>query len=397
MTEYYLWLLQFMGAANPRSVQMLKHYGSAEEIYKAYTDGERFVKILKPNEAEALKSASLDVSSDIIKMCGDYNYRILTLEDADYPMALKHIYNPPIAIFVSGSLPKEELSLTVVGTREACDYSYRITKRLCSGLSRAGVTIVSGMAIGIDKTAHTAAVENKGRTVGVLACGFAVDYPKFSTPFRQDILNAGGAIVTELLPYARGERGYFNQRNRIMSGLSRGILLIEAAEKSGCHITASHAINQNRDLFCVPPSDIYNPRFRGVIGYLRDGAIPVFDHSDVLNEYLIKPVYEDVPKHDISAVPNTGEAAVTKTEDVSEPDSKPFNVIPESPPELDLSALSSQMSAVAELLKDGTKTVDLIGEKLSLGADELSDLLLEMEIDGVIESAPGSSYKLCLS
>jgi DNA processing protein len=393
MTEYYLWLLQFMGAANPRSVKMLRHYGNAEEVYRAYQENERFLKILKPNEAEALKSASLDVSRDILKTCQAHNYRVITLEATDYPVALKHIYNPPILLFVSGTLPKEELSLTVIGTREACDYSYRVTKRICSGLARAGITIVSGMAVGIDKTAHTAAVEVKGRTVGVLACGFAVDYPKFSTPFRQEIVNAGGAVVTELMPYSRGERGYFNYRNRIMSGLSRGVLLIEAAEKSGCHITAAHAVNQNRDLFCVPPADIYNPRYRGVISYLRDGAIPVFDHSDVLNEYMITPVYENIENaENINNITVTSSIEVTPEK--PQPNSKPFNIIEEQAPEPDLSVLSPKIIPIAELLKDGAKTIDYIGEKLELNADELSDLLLEMEIDGVIESVPGSSYML---
>jgi DNA processing protein len=387
MNEYYLWLLQFMGAANPRSVQMLKLYGSAEEIYRAWQeDGGKFTRILKPAEAEALPAASLDESRKIIGMCEKHGYRIITLEDVDYPTSLKHVYNPPIALFAAGVLPKEELSLAVIGTREACDYSFRVTKRLCSRLARAGVVIVSGMAIGIDKTAHTAAVEAGGRTVGVLACGFAVDYPKFSTPFRQEILNTGGAVITELLPHSRGERGYFIQRNRIMSGLSRGVLLIEAGEKSGCHITANHAVNQNRDLFCVPPSDIYNPRFRGVIGYLRDGAIPVFDHSDVLNEYLITPVYEN---------PEDGGGAVAAASP-AEPKAKSFNVIAEKPPEPDLSALPPEAAAVAELLRDGAKTVDFLRDKLSTDADELVCLLLEMEIDGVIESTAGSSYRLSI-
>jgi DNA processing protein len=373
-----------MGAANPRSIQLIRHYGSPEAVYAAFEKLGNNIKFLKPAEAEALHTASLDQSREIMQTCERFNYRIITLEDADYPTPLKNIYNPPILLFVAGGLHKSELNITVIGTREACDYSLKVTQRLCYRLAKEGVTIVSGMAIGIDKTAHTAVLEAKGKTIGVLACGFAVDYPKFSMPFRQEIIDAGGAIVTELLPHSRGERGYFNYRNRIMSGVSRGVIIVEAGDKSGCHITASHAISQNRDLFCVPPADIFHGRFKGVIRYLRDGAIPVFDYTDVLNEYFITPVMQYNATDEIASTMET--AVETKT----------FNIIPEKPPEADLSELSEPAAKIAELLKDGAKTVDFLAEQSALSADELSELLLELEIDGVIESAAGASYKLCL-
>jgi DNA processing protein len=379
MTEYYLWLLQFMGAANPRSVQLIRHFGSPEAVYAAFQKLGGNIKFLKPAEAEALKTASLEKSREILQLCAEHKYRAITLEDEEYPLPLKNIYNPPLVLFAAGDLHKNELCIAVVGTREACEYSLKVTQRLCKKLASESVTIVSGMAIGIDKTAHTAAIEGKGKTIGVLACGFAVDYPKFSTPFRDEIIASGGAVVTELLPHGRGERGYFNYRNRIMSGLSRGVIIIEAGEKSGCHITASHAINQNRDLFCVPPADIFHPRFKGVTGYLRDGAVPVFDYSDVLNEYLVTPI-----------------VGYDGTDEIIETQTKPFSVIPEKPPEPDFSGVSEAALPVIELLKDGAKTVDFLAEKSGLSADELSELLLELEIDGVIEAAAGASYKLIM-
>jgi DNA processing protein len=381
MTQYYLWLLQFMGAANPRSIQLIRHFGSPEKVYEEFGRLGNSIKFLKPAELEALPSASLAKSREIIELSEKHNYRIITLQDPEYPLPLKNIYNPPLVLFISGELYEHELCIAVVGTREACEYSLKVTQQLCKKLAEESVTIVSGMAIGIDKTAHTAALEVKGRTIGVLACGFAVDYPKFSTPFRQEIVSSGGAIITEILPHCRSERGYFNYRNRIMSGLSRGVIVIEAAEKSGCHITASHAINQNRDLFCVPPADVFNPRFNGVINYLRDGAIPVFDYSDVLNEYLITPI--------------TGYDGTERVIETAE--TKPFNVIPEKPPEPDFSELPEAAARVAELLRDSPKTVDYLTEKTAMSADELSALLLELEIDGVIEAAAGAHYKLIIN
>jgi DNA processing protein len=388
-----------MGAANPRSVQLIRHYGSAGAVYKRLTD--RPVSFLKQGEADALKTASLDKSQEILQECAKKNYRAVTLEDADYPITLKNIYNAPIVLFVSGELPKEnELTIAIVGTREACEYSFKVARRLCTGLVQKGAIIISGMAIGIDKTAHTAAVETKGRTIGVLACGFNVDYPKFSTPFRGEIIDAGGAVVTELLPEQRGEKGYFNQRNRIMSGLSRGVVVIEAGEKSGCHITAAHAINQNRDLFCVPPPDIFKEKYRGVISYLRDGAIPVFDASDILNEYFSSTVIEyasdELAENTVEPTETTPSPAVPPLLG-GELSPKPFNIIPEKPPCADLTELYGNALIVAEILQKGAQNVDYISEKSGLSADELSDLLLELEIDGVIESAAGSNYQLTVN
>jgi DNA processing protein len=381
MTQYYLWLLQFMGAANPRSIQLIRHFGSPEGVYAAFGKLGDNIKFLKPAEFDALPSATLEKSHKILLLCEKHGYRVITLEDPEYPQPLKNIYNPPLVLFISGELYERELCIAVVGTREACEYSLNVTQKLCKKLASESVTIVSGMAVGIDKTAHTAALEAEGgKTIGVLACGFDVDYPKFSTAFRQEIIAAGGAVVSELLPHSKGERGYFNYRNRIISGLSRGVIIIEAAEKSGCHITASHAINQNRDLFCVPPADIFHSRFKGVIGYLRDGAIPVFDYSDVLNEYLITPI-----------------SVYDTADEIYETETKPFNAIPENPPEPDLTELSESAVKIAELLKDGAKTVDYLAEKSGLATGELSELLLELELDGVIESAAGAHYQLIVN
>ncbi|MCL2697165.1 MAG: DNA-processing protein DprA [Oscillospiraceae bacterium] len=387
MTEYYLWLLQFMGAANPRSIQLIRHFGSPEAVYSAFGRLGHDIKFLKPDESKALQCATLDKSREIMQECEKHGYRAITLEDPEYPLALKNIYNPPLVLFTAGELYKDELCIAVVGTREACEYSLIVTQRLCRKLAGGNVAIVSGMAVGIDKAAHTAALDVKGRTIGVLACGFDVDYPKYSLPFRQEIIRAGGAIVTELLPKSRSERGYFNFRNRIMSGLSRGVIIIEAGEKSGCHITATHADNQNRDIFCIPPADIFNPRFKGVFRYLRDGATPVFDYSDVLNQYLVTPIADYDGTDEIAAAPPPA---------VKENKPKPFNVIPEEPPLTDFTELSEAAAKVAELLKGGAKTVDFLAEKSGLAADVLSELLLELEIDGVIESTAGASYKLCL-
>ncbi|MCL2698426.1 MAG: DNA-processing protein DprA, partial [Oscillospiraceae bacterium] len=134
MTEYYLWLLQFMGAANPRSIQLIRHYGSPEGVYTAFQKLGDNIKFLKPTEAEALKTASLEKSREILQLCAEHEYRAITLEDEEYPLPLKNIYNPPLVLFVAGELHKNELCIAVVGTREACEYSLKVTDNLCRKL-----------------------------------------------------------------------------------------------------------------------------------------------------------------------------------------------------------------------------------------------------------------------
>lgn len=391
MVEYYLWLLQLMGAANPRSIQLIKHFGNPEAVYEAVTAGRG--GFLKPSELSSLKRASLEKSKEIIEFCKDNGYSIITFSDEEYPMLLKNIYNPPVLLFAEGDISglDDEISLTVVGTRKACDYSFMVTERLCKPLAKIGTVIVSGMAIGVDKIAHTAAVDSGGRTIGVLACGIDVDYPAGSMGFRKAITACGGAAVTELLPGSRVDKGYFRSRNRIMSGLSLGTLIIEASETSGCHITARHAISQNRDLFCVPPHNIFDRRFDGVTGYLRDGAVPVFGFADIINEY--KAGYGKKYNSLSQALKETEFYDIKHIEKESK-EAKAPPVIPQKPPLPDMDSLGEQAKKIVGFLSDGAKTVDFISSESGIEIGDLSDLLLDLEIDGIIESAPGASYRL---
>lgn len=391
MTKYYLWLLQLMGAANPRSVQLIKHFGSPRAVYEAVTGGnDRF---LKPSEVNSLKRASLEKSNEIIEFCKDNGYNIITLSDKEYPSLLKNIYNPPVLLFTEGDISglDDEISLTVVGTRKACEYSYMVTEKLCAPLAKIGTVIVSGMAIGVDKIAHTAAVDNGGRTLGVLACGIDVDYPTGSMGFRKRITVCGGAVLTELLPGSRVDKSYFRNRNRILSGLSQGTLVVEASSVSGCHITAKHAVSQNRDLFCIPPHNIFDKRFEGVTGYLRDGAVPVFGFADIINEY--KAGYGKKYNSLSQALKET-EFYDVKHIEKEAPNSMLPPVVPQKPPAPNLDMLDSRGKIIAELLADGAKTVDFLISESGMDDGDISDTLLDLEIDGIIESAPGACYKL---
>jgi DNA processing protein len=155
---------------------------------------------------------------------------------------------------------------------------------ICSDLARAGVVVVSGFAVGLDSAAHRGALLAGGRTVAVLGCGIDVDYPKDNASAKQYITKKG-LLLTEFLPGTEPYPKNFPTRNRILSGISLGTLVIQAPERSGSLITASLALEQGRNVFCVPPADIFDKRYAGVVKYLRDGAIPVFSYLDIINEY----------------------------------------------------------------------------------------------------------------
>ncbi|MGN0596638.1 MAG: DNA-processing protein DprA [Ruminiclostridium sp.] len=405
MEKYYLWLLQLMGFANPRSHIILKHYGGAENAYNAITQGDR--TFIKPNEAERLNRTTLEMSEKTLSDCGKKGISVVTLEDKEYPFRLKNIYNPPILLFVKGSLAglDDEICITGVGTRYPSEYSAKICRRICVDLSKMGVTLISGMAFGIDKIVHESAVDLGNRTVGVLACGFDVDYPKNSREFRERIEIEGGAVVSELLPQTNVNPSYFQARNRILSGLSLGTMVFQAAKGSGSLITANHAVQQGRDLFCVPPHDVFDSQYSGVIEYLRDGAIPLFNHLDVVNAYfpqfteealsLSKEQYEINPdrsfvfekkKDEKKHNPAAAKPPKKKAEEPVKQEEKPV--------EIDTSGMSFEFATVVRLLSGGQTHIDDLICKSGFNAGKINEILIDMELEGLIECMAGGYYSL---
>lgn len=281
--EVWLWLLLVMQPYNPKTNLILETYDfDPAKAAKAIRDGE--VSFLSDEEIQRAKTIRNGDVNALMKLCYDNNIRIITLDNNDYPNALRNIYNPPIVLFEAGSLTNldNEFSISVVGSRQASQYAYQVTDYLVAPLARMGTVIVSGLANGIDSAAHSACLNNSGRTIGVCACGILQDYPKGSGILKRRIVENGGAIVSELLPFDKTSSGYFKYRNRIISGLTYGTLVIEAAEQSGCFLTVAHALEQGREVFAVPPCNILNSYYSGTADLLRDGATPVFNYKDIL-------------------------------------------------------------------------------------------------------------------
>ncbi len=213
--------------------------------------------------------------------------KIITLDDDTYPRLLKQIYDPPRRLYILGDLKAEEkYPLAVVGTRNASDYGKRTTNYFVDALSRAGLTIISGLALGIDGLAHQATLGVKGKTIAVLGSGLNVVYPSAHKKLFQQIIEAGGAVISEYPPETKPNKQSFPARNRIIAGLSLGVLVIEAPEKSGALITARAALEQGREVFAIP-GDIYSRNSAGTNKLIEMGAKPVTKPEDILEEIII--------------------------------------------------------------------------------------------------------------
>lgn len=396
MQKYYLWLILIMRAANPRIHKVIEQYGDAERAYAALTNGES--SVLKPAELANVKSVKLERAERIIEHCEKRGYQIITIDDELYPERLRNIFNPPVVLFVYGDISglDDSLCITGVGARKITPYTEKLCARVCVDLARLGTVLVSGMAYGTDSAVHNAAVECHGRTIGVLACGLDVEYPKGTYPLREKIAMSGGACISELLPQSSSFPEYFHARNRILSGLSQGTIIFQAGIKSGSLITANFAVQQSRDLFCVPPADVFSPDYAGVVRYLRDGAIPLFNHFDVINQYM---GFFELEKIKLEKYSTVGKSYAVISE------RSPSNVstsrrrraklkrIAITP---DYSQLPEMQRVLTELIADEPLNIDQIESTGKISGVDIYELLLDMEIAGIIEAIAGGRYQLKL-
>lgn len=281
---YWMWLNAAFGPANPRKWQAYDRFASVRSCYEAITAGDLYG--LTEQERKGVLSATLEQAEGVLHACEKKQIGVCGFDSPEYPDILRSIYNPPAVLFYLGDISclNDSVSVGIVGARKMTDYTERVTRCISAQLAESGITVVSGFANGVDRAAHMGAVGAGGKTVAVLGCGVEYDYPKDSGELKQTVAGHG-AVISEYYPAAAPTQLSFRARNRILSGVSRGILITQASKTSGSLNTASNALSQGRDLFCVPPHDVFSSVYAGVSDLLRDGAIPVFSHRDILYEY----------------------------------------------------------------------------------------------------------------
>jgi DNA processing protein len=281
---------------------------------------------------------------------------IITMNDPAYPERLRNSPDPPLCLYVRGSLrPEDANAVAIVGTRKPTQYGMSVTRRMASRLVSAGLTVVSGMARGIDTEAHKGALAARGRTIAVLGCGIDTAYPPENRGLMEEIVRSG-AVITENPFGTRPESGYFPSRNRIISGLSLGAAIIEAAEDSGSLITAKYALEQNRRVFAVP-GNIGSPTSRGTNGLIKRGAVLVEGAEDLLRELGWR--------------------------DRSGPGAKSIRPLP---------ALTREETAVFDCLTDEPKHIDSIMSECGASAGKLSGVLISLELKGLAKQLPGKYF-----
>ncbi len=284
--------------------------------------------------------------------------RMVTRWEPQYPENLRDIYDPPAILFIRGEiLPQDAKAVAIVGTRNPTRYGQEMAEAVTRGLVRDGVTIVSGLARGIDTACHKAALKQGGRTIGVLGCGLDVVYPKENASLFAEIVQ-NGAVLTEFRPGMPPMATNFYRRNRVVSGLSKGVVVVEAGTKSGSLITADHALDQNREVFAIP-GNVMNLRSRGPHKLLRQGAALVESAQDVVEALFSRT--------DVSVQPSVFE--------MQEPE---------------------DLSDIARTVLDGIDPdpvpMDVLCESLGVDAGRLAGVLLDLELRGLIRQYPGKMF-----
>ena len=338
--------------------RLYEHFGSIELAWHAEAYDLWKIEGLQERQINGFLSERPNINPD---ECYEYIKKrgidFIHPEDERYPYLLRHIDNPPTGLFMLGdiSICNLERTLAVVGSRRASENSKNTLKKILSGFSNTDICIVSGLAEGIDTVAHKTAVDNNIKTIAVIGGGFDRLYPKSNIKLFNDIINGRGAVLTEYWPDVDAISWHFPVRNRIVSGLSKGVLVAEAALKSGAMITGKLALEQGRELMCMPGL-ISNPNTEGVYSLLKNGATMVTKSEDILDALhwqIQKPINEK---------------------------------------KKDFSNFSEDEQLILDFISKDALTMDELILKTNLNIDNLMVILTKLELDGVISQTNGEKY-----
>jgi DNA processing protein len=359
---YWVWLNRATGHNVRLFDKLTQEYDSPEQLFNYTAQGKAFPDNIPSETVNTLKkTASEKETMSFLAQLSDRGIECVTRVSCDYPVLLKEIADAPSVLYIKGRLNAHiELPLAVIGSRKCTAYGRDVALKLSSALAEQGICVISGLAYGIDAIAAEGALscgENEYPTVAVLGCGVDVIYPSSNTALYEKIIERG-AVISEFLPGTKPLAQNFPIRNRIISGLSRGILVVEAAQKSGTFITVDHALDQGRDVFSVP-GRITDLTSEGTNDLIRNGmAKAVYSVNDILEEY--------------------GRASAQK------------NIVPE----IDFSKLDYNQSLICKLLQADERNFDELCEMAPLSVNELNSALTSLEFSGIIKQLPGRVYKI---
>ena len=358
------------GLGPTRIKKLVEHFGSPARVLQASLTELEATGMLAVSAQSIATGKSLDLAQQECAKASDAGARIIALSDPEYPARLKEIYDPPVALYVRGS---EELlskpGIAVVGTRHPTPYGTGMAERLSADLAAHGLVIISGMARGVDTAGHRGAISAKGKTIAVFGTGIDVMYPKENTRLAEQILALDGALISEFPVGTFAAPQNFPIRNRIISGMSVGVLVVEAAEYSGTRITSRCALEQNRDVYAVP-GNVTNKNAWGPNTLIKQGAKLVATWEDV---------WEELPA-DIQT------ALSLEHNESAEP--APASLFPDD-------AASPHEKKILKLIKPDESThIDQLVEMLEgeMSSSEIFAALFELELNGKIRQLPGKNF-----
>ena len=366
--KYWLALKSIAGIGNVSFPALIDQFGSLEAIFSASVDELQAVPTVTKKAAWGIAAfKNWDIIKKNLELTINAGINIVTCQDELYPAKLLEIYDRPPFLFVKGSLRNDDINVSIVGSRLASTYGKYTTEKISRELALRGVTIVSGLARGIDSAAHRGTLTAQGRTIAVLGSGLDIIYPPENKNLFAAICETG-AVVTEFPPGTPPRACNFPARNRIISGMSYGVLVIEAGEKSGSLITARLALEQGREVFAVPGS-IDSAGSRGTNKLIKQGAKLIENTDDILEEIL--PQLERIKTPEILSIP--GKDAGTKKESDN---------------------ISSIDREIMALLSNNRIHIDELINITGFTPGDVLSSLMKLELNGIVQQHPGKFFSL---
>lgn len=397
MLHHWLWLQMLPELNIRKKLALLDYFRDPEELYEGSSSTYQSILALTAQELEALENKDLTEAKALATRCAQKRIGILTYGDGAYPSRLKTIVDPPLVLYYRGCLPdwEERPVIGIVGTRKASAYGLQIAQNMGAQVAACGALVVSGAASGIDTAAMEQALAQDKCVVGVLGCGVDVVYPAGNRVLYDKTVE-NGCLLSEYPPGTPAYRWHFPARNRIISGISHGVLVVEAPQISGALITARHALEQGREVFVVPGNVDSETSF-GSNQLLREGATAVFEGYDILREYEGR-----FPGKIVRCRPQIKLTQVPQVPAVKRPPAKKVQKKPiDNPKDTQYSVLNSEKTdltpeeaALVALLTQEEMPVDALIAQSGLPAGKVLSMLTVLSLKGVAELLPGRSIRL---
>lgn len=403
---YWVWLQCALGAGI-KTAEILNKFDDARQIYKSNELQRKASGAFTARQLEKLAATDINKAKTVCEVCRKNGWQIVTPRSEFYPPNMRKMRDMPLVLYVDGDVKtlSESAAIGMVGTRGASGYARRAAFSMAAALAEAGALVVSGGALGVDSACHEGAIAGKGKTVAFLGCGLGAKYLMENEALRHEI-SKNGAVVSEFLPLSSASRVTFPIRNRLISGMSLGTVVIEAGEKSGSLITARLAAEQGRDVFAVPGS-IISSAYSGTNKLIRDGAQPVFTAADILSGYAErypekiklegadKPLYEyrEMAASYNQHLNNSSKSYTIKGIDKNNPEQLVLAQSEAPAEERDVSSLSENARLVYKSLANGAKSPDELASETGLLYHNAAAALTELELFGAAECISGGRYR----